>query len=312
MALIGAPFTRDHFPNAAEANLRKAYFDNMNLLDGKKFYTRIYNVRDSSIKIERDAVYGGYGTYNLKAEGAAIALDAGQEARTQSYTHKSYALGVHVTLEAQQDDPHGITRWLTRSGGGLAKTGIYTMESNAMDVFNTLLTSGTLFSQDGTNYALLSTTHARIDGGTWSNRPASALDLSIEALEFMTSHWMVNQLNQRGQVTMTTPKTLLVGANDGPLAHRLVETTGRRPQGADNDINYMDRFGLDIIVHPLLTNDGRWLALGPKGEHKLNYFERMKPDVLKLPDGDNGNMRFYAIFRESHGATGSEGVWGSP
>ncbi|HEU4751744.1 MAG TPA: hypothetical protein VFU47_01470, partial [Armatimonadota bacterium] len=216
-----------------------------------------------------------------------------------------------VTREAMQDDLHGVVRWLTRQGGGLAEVARYTKERDSLDLFNSYLTSGTVYTAEGTNYSLLSTSHYRVDGGVWSNRPDEDLDLSYEALEFMWSHWMVNQLNMRGQVLMSSPQRLLVGANDGPLAMRLLNTTRGRPQSADNDVNVMADYLDEVIIHPLLTNDGRWLALGDKEETGLTYFERYKPNVERWPDAENGNMRLVGFYRESHGASHVSGIWGS-
>lgn len=309
MALLGAPTTRAHYPAAAEMNLRKAYLDFLNGLE--KFYPKYYNVHGSNIKIERDAVYAGVGTYQPLAEGEAPTYDSGQEAWTKSYTHVGRGLGIQVTKVAMQDDPHGVVRSMSRQGGNIADMAGYTMERDSLDLFNTYLTSGTVYTAGGTGYSLLSTTHYRVDGSTWSNRPTNAMDLSIEALEYMLSHWMVNQVNQRGQVLMTTPRMLLVGANDGPLAERLLGTSSR-PTSADNDINIIRRRNLELVVHPLLTNDGRWLAFGPKEKTGLNYFERWGPNVERWPDGDNGNLRLVGWYRESHGATHVSNVWGSP
>lgn len=310
MAVIGPPTSRSHIPSALEANLRKAYI--LGIKEKPLFIDRIYNVNPSSIKVERDAVYAGYTTYQAKSESDAIVFDSGQEAWNQSYTHRSFALGCQVTIEAMQDDMHGVIKKLAkRQGGELSAVARYTMERDAMDLFNSKLTSGAAYTAGGTDYSVLSLTHYRVDGGSWANRPTGGMDLSQEALEFMLGHWMANQKNQRGQLTMTMPQRLMVGASDLALAKRLVETKSKRPQGNDNDINPVTDYIEEAFAHPLLTNDSRWLAFGEKSETGLNYFRRMEPDINTLPDGDNGNQRFYGMYRESHGLTHANNIWGS-
>lgn len=311
MPVIGAPTTRNHIPNLLEANLRKAYLDTTQRLTRKSYYRQVFNMHTTDIKIERDAVVAGYGLYTQKAEGSAPDYDSGQEAWTKTYTPVTFCLGVQVTKEALEDDLHGVVKHLTSMGGPLAQVAEYTKENTAVDLFNTTLTSGTVYTADSTNYALLSTSHFLVTGGTWSNRPANDLDLSIEALEFAYSHWVANQVNQRGQKLMTGPKTLMIGPADWALARRLVGTRGRRPQSADNDINAVDDLDLSDLMHPLLTNDGRWLLFAPKEDHMMNYFDRVKPNVERWPDADNGNLRYVGRYRAISGATGVSGVWGS-
>lgn len=313
MALIGAPTTRDHYPSALELNLRKAFLDTMSAIGRRlKYYPRLYNVENSDIKIERHAVYAGYDTYTSKEEGGNVSFDSGQEAWNASYTHRTFALGTRVTQEAVEDDKHGVVKWLMREqGGGLAQVAQYTKERDAMNLFNSLLTSGTVYTAGGTAYSLLSTTHFRVDGGTWSNRPSSDMDLSIEALEFAVGHWYVNQKNQRGQLLMSAPELLMTGAADWALAKRLIQTTRARPQSADNDDNVIQEVLKDTLMHPLLTNDGRWLLFASKSELGTTYYERVRPDVVRWPDDANGNMVMVGRYRESHGATHVSGIWGS-
>jgi len=311
MALAGAPSTRAHIPDSLTRHLRKAFVEEYDIISKNLLYPRLYNVVNSDIETEKDTVNAGLGLFGAKAEGADPDYDSPQQAYTKEYTHSSYALGVQVTLEAMQDDLHGIFRGLTKAGGGLAQVADYTKERSSMDLFNSTLTSGTVYTAGGTNYSLLSTSHFRADGSTWSNRPTNDLDLSIEALEFAIGHWMVNMVNQRGQILRMPPVLLMVGAADWALAKRLVNSL-QRPQGADNDKNVIRDLDLEVLVHPLLTNDGRWLLFGPKRSLGLTYFERYKPNVIQLPVGDNGNYRAMGFYRESHGASTVSGVWGSP
>lgn len=312
MALLGAPTTRDHIASALEGNLRKYFISRQSKLARESKIPLFYNVDPSDRKIERHAVYAGLGTFSVKAEGGILSWDSGQEAWNKTYTHKTFALGIQVTLEATQDDLHGVIASMTDRGGDLATVAEYTRERDAMDLFNSTLTTGAVYTAGGTDYPLLSTTHFRVDGSTWSNRPTAALDLSIEALEFMIGHWLVNQVNQRGQVLMTMPERLLVGASDWALSRRLLRSV-QIPQSNANDPNVVRDVLKDSVTHPLLTNDGRWLVFGPKEELGTQYYNRVRPTVIRVADdGNTLNIRFVAYYRESHGATHVSGIWGSP
>lgn len=312
MAVIGSPTTRAHIPNMLEANLRKYFLQSGQRFEKNNLYPRFYKVETSDKKLERHTVAAGYGTYVAKPEGDVPTYDSGQEAWAKSYTHNTYALGAEFTKESLEDDLHGLVKRLSQVGGALASVAYYTKERDAMDLFNSYLTSGTVYSAGGSNYALLATNHFLVTGSTWANKPTTSLDLSVESMEFAIGHWMINQVNQRGQVMMTRPSLLLCGASDWAIARRILGTRNRRPQSADNDINALTDYDLEDLAHPLLTNDGRWLLLAPNDpDYGLTYYERVKPNVERWPDADNGNLRMCGRYRESHGATHVSGVWGS-
>jgi len=311
MALLGGTVTRSHFANALEANLRKGYVEEYKILSARALYPRIYNLLDSDGKIERFTVNAGLGTFPTKPENDAFDYDAPQEAWTQNLTNVEYALGVSVSMTAMEDDMHGlIKKSLRQNGGALMKVAMYTKERDAMTLFNSTLTSGTAYTAGGTNYSVLATNHFRVDGGTWSNKFASSTDLSIEALEAAIQHWMANQKNQRGQISMVMPTTLMVAPGNVMLARRIVNSV-KLPQSADNDPNPAGSMIDEIIEHPLLTNDGRWLLFAPKDERRLPYIERVRPNVFRQPDGDNGASRWVGRYRCVSGLVDPIGTFGT-
>lgn len=311
MPVIGAPTTRAHFPAYAERNLRHHYLVGYNGSD-PPLYPQLFSMDTMDEKIVREAVAAGLGTYPSAAEGSSITYDSGQQFNSQSYTALTYRLGVEVTLEAIEDDIHGVVRALTGAGKALGVTAKYTKERDAMAVFNTYLTSGTLFSVAGSNYALLSASHALADGSTWSNTPGGSPDLSYEALEYAIAHWMANQVDPRGLKTTSLPSVLLVGVSNWGMAHRVLKTYQRMPGSANNDVNAVaDQFNIKPIVHKLLTDDGRWLLLAPQDpEYGIRYYDRIKPGVIAFPDSDTGNKRWVGRYRCVSGATHAFGTWG--
>lgn len=311
MPLLGAPTSRAHISSALEANLRKGFVEAYDIVSKDLKYPKIYDTMDSDIKTERFAVYSGYGTFAQVAEGGAPTYDSAQEAWNKALTAKQFMLGVQVTRVALEDDLHGILRKSIRGqGAALIDVAMYTKERDALDLFNSYLTSGTAYTAGGSNYPVLSTSHFRVDGDTWSNKPASSIDFNIEALEYAITHWIANQKNQRGQINRSMPTTLMVGPADAMLAMRVVKSM-KYPTSSNNDPNPAGEMIDEIIVHPLLTNDGRWLLFGPKAKRRLPYIERVKPGVEKLPDGDNLNVRFVGRYREEHGLVDPTNIWGS-
>lgn len=305
MALAGSPMTRDHTPNLLELGIRQVFMDEFELIDNQ--LEEVYTIVPSRKKSESDVVTAGLGTFQVKTEGNAPYFDAGQEAWKVTYTHKTWALAIEITEEGLEDDLYDYYRSMGRE---LGKAGAYTQQVEAFDLFNSL--SSTVYTAGGTNYGLLSTTHYRVDGGTWSNRPATATDLSLEALETFLSSWRTGMVDQRGRKTTIRPKTLMVGPSDEWIAHRILMTE-KRPFGGDNDVNAVrQRRDLEIFVADFLTDDSRWFLLADKKQTGLRYNLRAKREMRRRDDPRTGNLLMIGRYRESHGASHVYGIYGTP
>lgn len=305
MALIGSPMTRAHIPDLLERGIRKVFIDAYDLVDAQ--YEQLYNITGSSKRQERDVITAGLGTFQLKTEGNAPYFDAGQEAWLKQYVHNTFALGTEITEEGMEDD---LYDYYLSIGRELGKAAAHTRQVEAMDLFNNL--SATVYTADSTNYTLLSTSHFRVDGGTWSNRFTNSTDLSIESLEAALTLWRTDQKDQRGRKITTRPKILLVGPSDQFMAWRITDAQNR-PGGNDNDPNVVKtKANLEVFVSDFLSDDGRWFLLAPKEETGLTYFDRAPTEMRRRDDSRTGNLLMIGRYRESHGASHVWGVFGSP
>ena len=305
MALTGTPMGRSHIATLLERGIRKVFIDEYELVD--KQYQMIYNSTGSSKRQERDVKTAGLGTFQLKTEGNAPYFDAGQEAYSKQYVHNTYALGTEITEEGIEDDLYGYYESIGRE---LGKAAGYTRQVEAMDLFNNL--SATVYTAEGTNYALLSTTHFRVDGGTWANRFTNATDFSPEALEAGLTLFRTDQKDQRGRKKTARPRVLMVGPSDAWAAWRATESINR-PGGNDNDPNVIrTKANLEVFVCDFLSDDGRWFLLAPKEQTGLVYFDRASTEMKRRDDSRTGNLLMIGRYRESHGASHPEGIFGSP
>lgn len=304
MALIGSPMTRAHIPDLLELGIRQVFVDEYELIDNQ--LEEIYPVVESRKKTESDVVTAGLGTFQLKSEGNQPTFDNGQEAWKKSYTHNTFALGVEITEEGMEDDLYDFYMSMGRE---LGKAGAYTQQVDAFDLFNNL--SATVYTAGGTNYTLLSTTHFRVDGGTWANKPAISTDLSIESLETFLTNWRTNMVDQRGRKLTIRPEVLMVGPSDEWVAHRLLMTE-QRPFSADNDVNAVrERRSLRPFVADFMTDDSRWFLLANKMATGLRYNLRAKREMRRRDDPRTGNLLMIGRYRESHGASHVYGLYGS-
>lgn len=297
--------TRAHIPDLLELGIRQVFLDEYELIDNQ--LEEIYPVVESRKKTESDVITAGLGTFQVKTEGNAPIFDNGQEAWKKSYTHNTWALGVEITEEGMEDDLYDFYMSMGRE---LGKAGAYTQQVEAFDLFNNL--SATVYTAGGTNFTLLSTTHFRVDGGTWANRPTVSTDLSIESLETFLSSWRTNMVDQRGRKLTIRPEVLMVGVADEWIAHRLL-MTDQRPFSADNDVNAVkERRQLRPFVADFMTDDSRWFLLANKMATGLRYNLRAKREMRRRDDPRTGNLLMIGRYRESHGASHVWGIFGTP
>jgi phage major head subunit gpT-like protein len=283
MALAGSPMTRDHISLLMELGVRQVFLDEYELVDND--LEMIYNIVDSRKRQETDVVTAGLSVYQIKPEGDAPDFDNGQQAWSVVYTHKTWGLGIEITEEAIEDD---LYDYYTSMGRELGKAGAYTQQVQAFDLFNNL--NATVYTAGGTGYGLLSTTHFRVDGQTWSNRPTVSTDLSLESLETFLINWRTGMVDQRGRKITVQPETLMVGPSDEFVAHRLLESD-KRPFSADNDVNAVkERRRLKVFVADFMTDDTRWFLLANKRRTGLRYNLRAKREMRRRDDPRTGNM----------------------
>ncbi len=299
-----SPMTRGNVAALLERGIRKVYFNEYML--ALKQFEALYNIDGSVKRQETDVVFAGLGQFKKKPEGAPPELDAGAQAWTQQYVHNTWALALKITQEALEDELYGV---FLRMAKELAQAAVYTQELDAMTLLNNL--AATVYTAGGTGYTLLSTTHFRADGGTWSNQLSSGADLSIESLEALLTQWTTGMLDQRGRKQATMPEKLVVGASDWAVAERILNSI-QRPFTADNDINPIRRWNLKAHVMTHLTDDGRWFLLGPTEQTGLNWFNRRPISMQRETDGiGTGNVLMTGSSRWSAGATHVTGVMGS-
>jgi phage major head subunit gpT-like protein len=300
-------------------DIAKALWPGVNAWYGKTYnefpveYTQIFETYKSNKAYEEDVGLSGLGLFVVKPEGSPIQYDKERQGFTTRYTHINYALGFMVTQEAFDDDQYGVVAPAKAKGLGFSIR--QTKEILAANVinraFNTTYTGGdgaTLVASAGSGG---SASHPNVSGGTWTNGPAAAVDMSEAALEQAVID-IENFTNDRGLKIAVTPKALLIPVSMQFDASRILKSDGR--VGTDlNDMNVLKTMGSipKIIVNHYLTDTDAWFIL-TNAQEGLKYWER-KGDSFDIDnDFDTKNAKFAATFRCSFGWTDPRCIWGSP
>jgi len=293
-------------------NFAKALMVGVNSWYGESYnefpveYTQLFTIENSRRAFEEDVSVSGFGLVPVKAEGAPITYDSMQQGFVTRYTHVEYGMGFVITKNMIEDDLYDIVA--KKRAKSLAFSMRQTKEIICANVFNrafnTSYTGG-----DGKN--LISSAHPNISGGTWSNAPTVASDLSEASLEQAVidiGKWT----NDRGLKIAIKPTKLVIPIDLMFEAERILGSN-LRVGTSNNDINAIKSLGKlsgGYIVNHYLTDADAWFLLTdiPDG---LKYWNRYADAFEMDNDFETSNAKFKGTMRFSVGWSDPRAVYGS-
>lgn len=289
----------------------KALWPGVNAWYGKAYteykpeHPQLFETFSSGRNYEEDVGTSGFGLAITKPEGTPIQYDTERQAFTTRYTHVVYALGFQVSREAYEDDQYDIVG--QRKAQGLAMSMRQTKETVAANVYNNAFTAG---YTGGDGSILLVSSHPNLAGGTWSNVPSSAIDLSEAALEQAVID-IAGWTNDRGLKIAVLPKSLIIPVNLWFDAARILKAD-KQPNDLNNNPNAIRTLGLvpEIVVNHYLTDTDAWF-LRTNVQHGMKHFERRADQFEMDNDFDTENAKFKATARYSFGWTDPRALYGT-
>jgi len=289
----------------------KALWPGVNAWYGKAYneydteFDKLFDKNTSTKAFEEDVGVSSFGLAVQKGEGSPISYDSERQAFTTRYQHAVFALGFIITREMMEDDQYDVVG--QRKAQGLAFSMRQTKEVIGANVYNRAFNSS---YTGGDGSALISSSHANLKGGTWSNQIATASDLSEAALEQACID-IAGFTNDAGLLIAVKPQTLIIPRQYIFEAKRILGSDGR--VGTDNnDLNAIKGMGLipEMVVNHYLTDVDAWF-IRTNVPHGMKYFERRADQFDMDNDWDTENAKFKATARYSFGWTDPRGLYGS-
>lgn len=300
-------------------NFAKLLYPGLNAIYGHKYNehplecSQIFETKNSRRAFEEDLGVTGFGLAAVKSEGNAISYDTEQQGFLTRYNHVVYALGFVITEEMMDDDQYDVVG--QRRTEGLAFSMRQTEETIAANVlnraFNTSYVGGdaaTLVASAGSGG---SASHPNVSGGTWTNGPTAAADLSEAALEQAVID-IGKFTDDRGKKIQVNQKALIIPVDLQFEAERILKSA-LRPGSSENDLNAIYTMGSipKIIVNHYLTDTDAWFVQTnmPNG---LTKYNRKSATFAMDNDFDTSNAKFKGTMRFSYGWTDPRCIYGSP
>lgn len=268
-------------------------------------WSEIYEVFHSDKGFETEVEMKMLGLAQLRAEGAATAMDDMSEAYTSTYLHRYVALGFVITHQSLQDCLYK-TRF-PQQAKALAKALAQTKELMGASVLCRAFDPTEL---GGDGQPLCSDSHPLVSGGTLSNvldTPTAFAETSLEEAIVKIQQFK----DHAGLTTMVQPKKLIVPPQLQWAACRILESAFRT-NTANNDISAIynkNAVPQGYRVNQFLTDPKAAFLLtdAPDG---LKHFIRMKPESDTYADFATDNLMAKMVERYSFGYTNYRSVFG--
>jgi len=275
-------------------------------------WDKLFEKNTSRRAFEEDVGSSHFGLASVKNEGAPITYDSSRQGFTSRYNHVVYALGFIITREIVEDDQYDVVG--KQKAQSLAFSMRQTKEIVAANVYNRAFNTSYTGGDGATLIACAaggSASAPNIAGGTYTNGPTVAVDLSEAALEQACID-IASFTNDRGLKIAVRPQTLIIPKELMFEAKRILQTDGR--VGTDlNDLNAIKTMGLipQVVVNHYLTDTDAWF-IRTDVKNGLKYFERRADEFGMDEDFDTENAKYKATARYSFGWTDRRAIYGSP
>ena len=275
------PMTAGQFLVLLETGLSNIWFDPFPIAPSE--IEAILNVRDMQKVTETDAKMTGFGDLQTQDEGQSIIFDQAIAPITRDYDFTIRALGYKITEKLFDWELYGQ---LMKFEQALRESAENDTQTFGFGILNNA--TGTSVSTGFDGLSLANTAHTRLDGGaTQANRPTSFGALSVSTLQTgLTQFKKWN--NDRGRPIMSNPIILLIPP-DLEFSAREILDSQLRADTANNTINVLNRFGLEIRVSRYLASTTYWALIGDK--HDMNLLWAKRPETGSETDFDTDTIK---------------------
>lgn len=297
--------TRGAFAQLLAPGLHNIIFDDLD--SQAEEYSQIFNVGPSTRAYEEEVLMAGLGAVPAKPEGEVLRMDDPIQGGSYRLTHQSYALGFQVTREMYSDDQYGKIKRVSSDFSASIKQTVEAAPANILTNGFTA-TTGTI-TIDGVT--LFNTAHPLLGGGTYSNRAATDISLSVSGMQEIVLLFE-KMVNERGLIKRSIPATLVIPPDLQYVAGEILNSA-YKPNTGNNEVNVMQG-RLEPVMNHYLTSRTAWFVLAEKTKHFLQFFWREQPSFDNQDDFFTKGANFSTFFRFStgawywHGAAGSKGA----
>jgi hypothetical protein len=273
-----------------------------------KEYPDLFSIMTSEKAYEEMLQLTGFGLASIKPESQAGSYDTEVQGYVTRAIHLAYSLGYKVTYEELKDNLYEEVSRNRATANAFSMR--QTIETVAAFIYNNAFNS--TFFTTGDGVALLSASHVRTTGGTYSNLLTPGADLSEPALEDLLIQIMQAE-NDRGLKIALMARSLHVSPSEHFNAYRILKSAGQ-PDTQSNNVNVLKATGAfpeGVKLNHYFSAPNSWFVRTncPQG---MTMFMREEPNLSMDNDFDTKNAKALAYMRFSLTCGDPRGIYGSP
>lgn len=299
---------RGQFAQLMTPGLKKIYDDATQYEQTAKLYPQLFNIESSDSEYEQVLEFADLGPLQEKPENTSTAYNNMIQGASKRAIHLTYSLGVRTSKELWDDDKYGLIKMGPRA---LARSTRFTQEVVAWNIVNqgfssnvTTFDGNSLFNNQhnllgGINATNIAPGASNVisAAGTYPNRPATDIDLSIAGLQLATNY-ANRMIDNQGFPINVKFKYLVIPPELIFIAREILGSPGK-PYTSDNEINSLLAEDYHFMAVPYLTSGGAWFLFTEKRYHSLTVFDREKPSTDFDDDFDTDAIKQKTRMRMS-------------
>lgn len=256
--------------------------------------------------VDTDWVVSGLGAMPEKSIGAAVTTDKIIKGPTKQYSLKAYALGCVIEWEAMRWDWYGVFEGLPEE---LARAATDRYNIVGHSVLNNSFAAPDARFQNYRSENMLSTTHARLDGGTWTNLSSTNVGLSYLGIQQAFID-LRKTPGERGRYNAAfQPRLLITSVEQKWIADEILGSTWR-PDTANQNKNLL-RGDLDTYDSPYFTTPQYWWVECDKKKVNIRMRLGEKPRLTKDTEPRTLSLLMHTYCSFDVAIFDTRGLWGS-
>ena len=271
-----------------------------------KLYEKFFTIKTANKRFEKEQEFVPFRAAVIKDEADSVEFQRMTQGVQKEYQMVTFGSGASVTREMVEDDQYNIIQQIPRL---MAQSLVYFEETIHHNVLNNAL-DATVTGADGQNLCTATHPYTGQATGTYSNRPATASDLSQTSLEQAITDIM-DFRDGNGERINVKGKKLVVPRGEYFNATKILNTQ-YKVGSADNDINVLSMLDMELVVTNYLTDPDAWFVITdvPNG---LTGFLRREAELERDNEIATQILSFVQTKRMAlPGWTDPRGVYGSP
>ena len=270
-----------------------------------KIYEQFMSIENSTKRFEKEQGLTGFSLPGVKDEGDSVSFGRLTQGFQKEYAHTTYGLGATITREMAEDDQYNVISQIPRLLAEAMQRGEEVIAHAVLnDAFDATVTGA-----DGEELCMTTHPNAGSAGGTQSNRPTTAADLTQASLEAALID-VDNFRDENAQRIIIRAKKIAVSRSDRFNLTKILETKFK-VGSADNDVNVIANLDLQPIISNYLTDQDAWFII-TDALNGLKFLWRRRPDLTRDNDGNTQNLSIITTSRFDTGYTDWRGCYGSP